>query len=241
MELPGALKAAVERELERIPLAELQRAAATLSQRYRAETRDGRLHLDADLAVKAYLATRLPATYAAVRTSFAAVAEALPDFAPADLLDIGAGPGTALWAAADCWASLRSARLLEASAEARSIGQQLSRHLPGVGASWQSANVSIDGGGGGWGQIEKADLVTVAYVLDELDPKIIPPLVSRLWSLATTLVVVEPGHARRLAQNPGRAPAIDPGWRGHPCTLPSCTTLPASRTRLVSFRPACCS
>jgi ribosomal protein RSM22 (predicted rRNA methylase) len=188
MELPGALKAAVERELERIPLAELQRAAATLSQRYRAETRDGRLHLDADLAVKAYLATRLPATYAAVRTSFAAVAEALPDFAPADLLDIGAGPGTALWAAADCWASLRSARLLEASAEARSIGQQLSRHLPGVGASWQSANVSID-----VGQIEKADLVTVAYVLDELDPKIIPPLVSRLWSLATTLVVVEPG------------------------------------------------
>jgi ribosomal protein RSM22 (predicted rRNA methylase) len=78
--------------------------------------------------------------------------------------------------------------LLEASAEARSIGQQLSRHLPGVGASWQSANVSID-----VGQIEKADLVTVAYVLDELDPKIIPPLVSRLWSLATTLVVVEPG------------------------------------------------
>ncbi|MGE0284147.1 MAG: small ribosomal subunit Rsm22 family protein [Rhizobiaceae bacterium] len=188
MELPGALKAAVERELERTPLGDLQRAAATLSQRYRAETRDGRMHLDADLAVKAYLATRLPATYAAVRSSLEAVAEALPDFAPITLLDVGAGPGTALWAVADCWASLRSARLLEASMEARTVGAQLSKQLPSIQADWQSADVSL-----GVDQIDHADLVTMAYVLDELDPKSIPPLVSRLWSLATTLIIVEPG------------------------------------------------
>lgn len=188
MELPGALKAAVERELERIPLADLQRAAAALSQRYRAETRDGRLHLDADLAVKAYLATRLPATFAAVRTSLEAVAEALPDFSPASLLDIGAGPGTALWAAADCWPSLGAAHMLEASLEARRVGAQLSKQLPGIHTDWKSADVSIN-----VGEIEQADLVTMAYVLDELEPNAIPALISRLWSLATTLVVVEPG------------------------------------------------
>lgn len=188
MELPAALKAAVERELERIPLADLQRAASTLSQRYRAETRDGRLHLDAELAIKAYLAARLPATYAAVRSSLEAVAEALPDFSPLTLLDVGAGPGTALWAAADCWASLNAARLLEASAHARTVGAHLSTQLAGIQTDWQSADLSR-----GIADIEQADLVTIAYVLDELDPTTILPVVSRLWSLATTLVVVEPG------------------------------------------------
>ena len=38
------------------------------------------------------------------------------------------------------------------------------------------------------------DLVTLAYVLDELDPAARDPLVDRLWSLtADTLLIVEPG------------------------------------------------
>lgn len=188
MELPGALKAAVERELERIPLADLQWAATTLSQRYRAETRDGRLHLDAELAVKAYLAVRLPATYAATRASFASVADALPDFAPTTLLDVGAGPGTALWAAADCWPSLGSAHLLEASAVARGTGVRLSEQLAGIRTVWQAADICA-----GFGAIPRADLATMAYVLDELDTTAVPPVISRLWSLATTLIVIEPG------------------------------------------------
>ncbi len=234
MELPGALKAAVERELEGIPLAALQRAAATLSQRYRAETRDGRLHLDAELPVKAYLATRLPATYAAVRTSFEAVAEAVPDFAPSRMLDVGAGPGTALWAAADCWSSVGSAHMLEASNEARTIGARLSEQLPGIEADWRSADVST-----GFERVEKADLVTMAYVLDELDPGTIPSLISHLWSLATTLIIVEPGTPagwRRILKV--RQQLIDAGAHiAAPC--PHLETLPTRSARLVSLRPAC--
>ena len=93
MELPPALRQAVDKALEGVPLAELKRAADLLSRRYRDEVRDGRLHLSDHLAAQAYLATRLPATYAAIRASLAAVAEMRPDFAPASLLDIGAGPG----------------------------------------------------------------------------------------------------------------------------------------------------
>jgi ribosomal protein RSM22 (predicted rRNA methylase) len=189
MELPAPLRAAVDRALEGIPLAELQRAAGILSSRYRAELRDGRLHLDGDLAIKAYLATRLPATYAAVRTSLEAAAETLADFAPASLLDIGSGPGTALWAARDCWPSLTKARLVEASDAARKTGSALSDHLPGVTTDWVSGNAakSLDGS-------LPADLVTMAYVLDELDPPTIAPLIERLWSLTQTLlVIVEPG------------------------------------------------
>src|SRR5436309_667858 len=81
-------------------------AAQPLSQRYRSETRDGHFHLADDLAARAYLATRLPATYAAVRASMDAVADVRPDFTPRTMLDIGAGPGSALWAAAGRWPSV---------------------------------------------------------------------------------------------------------------------------------------
>ncbi|TIL97946.1 MAG: methyltransferase type 11, partial [Mesorhizobium sp.] len=73
MELPASLRQGVERLLENVPLAVIKQAAKTLSDRYRAELRDGRLHMAEDLAVKAYLATRLPATYAAIRASLDAL------------------------------------------------------------------------------------------------------------------------------------------------------------------------
>src|SRR5688500_6825713 len=109
MELPAALSVAVDRALEGVALAELSAAASRLSQRYRAELRDGRFHVADDRAVQAYLATRLPATYAAISSCLEAVAERRPDFAPAGLLDAGAGPGTALWAATETWPELAAA------------------------------------------------------------------------------------------------------------------------------------
>jgi len=189
VELPAPLRLAVDRALERVPLADLQRAAATLSARYRAELRDGRLHLSEALAVKAYLAARLPATYAAVRSAFAMVAEVRPDFSPASLLDLGAGPGTVLWSAADCWPGLDEATLVEASAAARDAGAELAGGLAVPTIRWLDGDVVRAGGA-----LPGADLVTLSYVLDELDPASIAPLVERMWALARDmLVVVEPG------------------------------------------------
>lgn len=125
MELPIPLRQGVERLLEKVPLPTLKQAAKTLSDRYRAELRDGRLHMAEQMAVKAYLATRLPATYAAVRAGLDALSEARPDYAPKTLLDIGAGPGTVLWAALDIWPDLQQAVLIEASAAVRRVGEAL--------------------------------------------------------------------------------------------------------------------
>ncbi|RWD64022.1 MAG: methyltransferase type 11, partial [Mesorhizobium sp.] len=116
MELPAPLRQGVDSLLEKVPLPALKQAAKTLSERYRAELRDGRLHMAEDMAVKAYLATRLPATYAAVRACADALTEARPDFKPKSLLDIGAGPGTMLWATADAWPELQQAALASTSA-----------------------------------------------------------------------------------------------------------------------------
>ena len=189
MELPAELRQAVEQLLDKVPLATLKQASRTLSDRYRAEVRDGRLHMGDEIAAKAYLATRLPATYAAVRTSLEALTEARPDFTPRTMLDIGAGPGTVLWAATDLWPSIGSATLFEASSAARKVGQTLAAGIDTPQIRWLAGDVTVD-----LPDMQAADLVTMAYVMDEITPASLPRLVERLWQLTTdTLIVIEPG------------------------------------------------
>jgi ribosomal protein RSM22 (predicted rRNA methylase) len=188
MELPPLLRHAVERALNGRKLADLAAAAAALSQRYRQERHDGRFHIASEDDALAYLAVRLPATYAAVRASFAAIEQARPDFAPRTALDVGAGPGTALWAAADCWPELADA-LLEASPVFQAWGMELAREADLPRVNWLMADLASDA-------IDDAprDLVTLAYVLNELAPEVRHQVVERLWRLtADTLVIVEPG------------------------------------------------
>lgn len=188
MELPAPLRQAVDRMLEGEPIEKLARAGERLSDRYRREVRDGRLHIDDGLAAKAYLATRLPATFAAVRAAMEMVAEASPDFSPISLSDFGAGPGTALWAAADCWPTLQTASMVEASAAIRSVGERLSPSSS-VDCHWIEGDVTLKPP-----VLEPADLVTLCYVLDELPERSLHDVVERLWSLTGhTLVIVEPG------------------------------------------------
>jgi ribosomal protein RSM22 (predicted rRNA methylase) len=217
------LRQAVDRALSGIPLAELAATAAALSQRYRGERRDGAFHVGSNRDALAYLAVRLPATYAAVRASFAAVAEARPDFAPRTVLDVGAGPGTALWAAADCWPDLADALLVEASPAFRACGEALAAEAGLPRSTWRSADVARDAIDG-----EPRDLVMMAYVLNELAPEARPHVLDRLWqSTADTLVIIEPGTpagwqrilaARRQLIESG-AHVIAPCPHAHDCPL----------------------
>ena len=187
MQLPPSLRAAIDRELDGIALADLARASEALSQRYRAEVQDGRLHLADDAAARAYLTTRLPATFAAISAALAAVAEMRPDFGPRSALDAGAGPGTATWAATQQWDSLEDATLVEASPAIRAVGQRLGLPLPRVG--WRASRLDaalVD--------LSPSDLVLLAYVLDELPEAAREPLIGQLWTLTNdTLLIVEPG------------------------------------------------
>ncbi|WP_367716298.1 small ribosomal subunit Rsm22 family protein [Nitratireductor sp. GISD-1A_MAKvit] len=188
MELPAPLRQAVDAFLEGTPLSEIQDAARRLSERYRAETRDGALHVGDALAAKAYLATRLPATYAAIRQCLSETAARRRDLAPSRMLDVGAGPGTALWAARAEWPELDTATLVETSAAMRETGARLAEALP-VEARWHAASIED-----GLADIAPADLVTLCYVLDELAPAVRDTLIDRLWALTVdTLVIVEPG------------------------------------------------
>jgi ribosomal protein RSM22 (predicted rRNA methylase) len=188
MELPRLLRDAIDQALQGVSTVDLATAADKLSQRYRSETRDGRLHVSNDITARAYLAARMPATFAAIRAAMSAASELRPDFAPLSLLDVGAGPGTALWAAADCWPDIADAVLLEASGAMRTWGERLSQQSSVGTIAWQAGDATA------LADMTPRDLVTVGYVLSELAPAARGALVERLWPLtAGMLLIVEPG------------------------------------------------
>jgi ribosomal protein RSM22 (predicted rRNA methylase) len=224
------LRAAVDRALSGRRTADLAAAAAVLSERYRNERRDGRLHVESDDDALAYLAVRLPATYAALRASFAAIAEARPDFAPKTALDVGAGPGTALWAVADCWPALADALLVEASPAFRACGEALAHAATLPRTTWRTADAAAAAFDGA-----PRDLVTLAYVLNELAPEVRPALLRRLWQATTdTLVIVEPGTpagwqrivTARAALIEAGAHLLAPCPHAHACPLEQVSTPP---------------
>jgi ribosomal protein RSM22 (predicted rRNA methylase) len=188
MELPAQLRQAVDSALAGVSVGDLTAAAKALSQRYRDEVRDGRLHISSERIALAYIATRMPATYAAIHAALSALAAQQPDFAPRSLLDVGAGPGTVMWAAADIWPEIEAVMLVETSPAIRSLGERLAANSSLARISWRAADLRS-----GLPEAQH-DLVTLAYVLDELAPKDRGALIERLWSLSRqALLIVEPG------------------------------------------------
>lgn len=188
MNFPLALREAAEQAAEGVALSQLTRAVEVLSGRYREEVLDGTWHVSGDLAARAYVLVRLPATFGAVAAAMAEVARIRPDLAPESLLDVGAGPGTACWAASRTWPSLAQALLLEGSPHMREWGEKLAQASV-IEAQWLSADVTR-----GLPDTGNHDLVTLAYVLNELPPAKRAELVEQLWERTRdTLLIVEPG------------------------------------------------
>src|SRR6202171_6422007 len=97
-DLPAELKAALDARLQGLSRIDAAGRAALISQNYRDGGGSGAITSEADAL--AYALVRMPATYAAATASLNALREITPHFAPASLLDVGAGPGTAAWVAA---------------------------------------------------------------------------------------------------------------------------------------------
>ncbi|MFL5259155.1 MAG: small ribosomal subunit Rsm22 family protein [Hyphomicrobiales bacterium] len=188
MQLPPPLRAAVDQAVAGLVREELNRAADRLSLRYRAEIQDGAAHIHDEASALAYAVARLPATFAAIRRALAEAA-ARSDASPATMLDAGAGPGTSLWAAVETWPSLAEAVMIEQSPSALALGQRLSTGLASVSTAWIGVDVTR-----GFDEFGPRDLVTLCYVLNEIEPGKRQALVDRLWQLAREiLVIVEPG------------------------------------------------
>src|SRR5213078_173371 len=124
-DLPAELKAALNARLQGLSRNDTAERASLISQTYRDGGGSSAIRSEADAL--AYALARMPATYAAVGASLNALREIRPDFAPTSLLDVGAGPGTATWAAAEAFASLRDFTLLDANDALRELALDLTR------------------------------------------------------------------------------------------------------------------
>jgi ribosomal protein RSM22 (predicted rRNA methylase) len=206
MQLPPALTTAVAALLDGVSRKDLARRARAMSAAYR----DGRSSsgIAGELDVAAYLTARMPATFAVAAAVFARLSEVLPDFAPASLLDVGAGPGTASFAAREQWPSLAAVTLVEHNAAFRAVAARL----------LSSARI-IAGDLGA--EKPKSDLVVASYVLAELPHAAAGATAKHLWeSAARALVLVEPGTPQGFARiRAARAALIEVGAHiAAPCT-----------------------
>ena len=188
-DLPGRLRAALEARLEGVSRRDLAARADKVSRAYRGGAGSAGVVLGADDAL-AYALARLPATYAADMAAFAAAAEACPDFAPRTLLDAGAGPGTASWAAVETWTSLERATLLDASPPFLALARELAAAGEPVLADAGFRRADLTGAEA----LPAAELVVASYALAEIAPAAQGALVERLWAACEgLLVLVEPG------------------------------------------------
>jgi len=192
MDLPNSLRLALAHELANVPQKQVAEAVANLSVRYRNRqpTSTGAF-LRSPSDILAYAAVRFPATFAALYAVLSAVQAQKPDWQPRTLLDAGAGPGTAMWAASELWPQLEQVILLEREEAMIAFGKQLATHARSEAlrsARWRNVDLL-----GKWESTPCA-LVTTSYVLGELAATKHEDFIEKLWSLTTdTLVIIEPG------------------------------------------------
>jgi ribosomal protein RSM22 (predicted rRNA methylase) len=186
--LPFELKAALDARLQGFSRTDAAERAARISDAYRSGGNSFTIRNDADAL--AYALARMPATFAAITASLNALAEIRPDYAPQSLLDVGAGPGTAAWAAIQAWPSLNHFSLLDANSALRKLALELARessHLRETDYRLGDARAAL-------AQADTADLVIASYVIGEMNEAEQQALAELMWSKTRdTLVVIEPG------------------------------------------------
>jgi ribosomal protein RSM22 (predicted rRNA methylase) len=197
-DLPAELKAALDAKLHGVSRNDAAERAALISTTYRDGGNSGAIRSETDAL--AYALARMPATYAAVTASLNALREINPGFAPTSLLDVGAGPGTASWVAAEAFSSLKVFTLLDANSALRTLALDLSHdsaRLKKMSYQRGDARAAL-------AAAEAADLVVASYVIAELGEMERSALAELMWAKTRdTLLIVEPGtpagYARIIA------------------------------------------
>ncbi len=223
MALPEALQTGIDELTAGLKPRELERSARTLSDAYRTGGPPAVRAARTAGEVTAYLATRAPATYAAVAEVFRRICLERPEWEPVSVLDLGAGPGVAAWAAVETWSGIATVRLVEAEPEMVRVGKSLAVHGSDAlrAAAWTVGDAAA--------AEPHADLVIASYLIGELQPTVVDGFTRHAWRLtADTLVIVEPGTtagyervlAARTAVIEAGGTTLAPCPHDTPCPLP---------------------
>jgi ribosomal protein RSM22 (predicted rRNA methylase) len=207
MQLPPALRRSIGQELAACDGATLRAAAARLSLGYRQVAESAGTSnaapslrqslfnaLSTDELRAAYLAVRVPATFAAVSTALGWTREACIEESGNELrsvLDLGSGPGSALWAAMHVFPALETATAIERDPRIIEMARRLGSHTEYRAlreAVWLERDLTATLPEGAW------DLVVCSYALNELGEAQRDGFIRQAWArTAKLLVIVEPG------------------------------------------------
>jgi len=199
MRLPAALLDALQRETARIERRKLAHATAQLTESYKAAGFSAPV-IATEAQRAAYLAVRLPATYAAARRVLAELRQRAPQASQdpqvkiGSMLDLGAGPATALFAAVEEFPQLQKATLLESDPAWIALGKRMAAEsgLPAVSeVQWIQADLRSGL------SCEPHDLVMISYALGELPQATAEAVLRKAWGCTRKfLAIVEPGTRR---------------------------------------------
>lgn len=198
MRLPDAIERAIDVEASGVQGKALARAAESLSARYR--ERPGEPSPIStpltDIERLAYVVVRAPATFAAVSAVLGELRQRAPDLRVGSLLDLGAGPGAATWAALAERDHLERATLIERDRGFIDLGKRLCDRQE---IEWLTADLDQPAASVPW---PAHDLVILSYALGELPDR--RGVVERAWNATrVALIVIEPGtpfHFARLLE-----------------------------------------
>ncbi len=183
--LPDPLARAIAAESDRLPIDDLIHAAQRLSAAYRRKTGDLPVHLS-DAERTAYVAMRMPATYAALYVALKQMSHAVDVASVRTCLDVGAGPGTASLATRGLFPSVSKYSQLERDPGWSGIAERLSQSMD-IQPSRKVGDLASS-------LISGHDLVVAAYTLNESSETSLEAAIRALWDATlSVLVVVEPG------------------------------------------------
>jgi len=193
-DLPSDLKAVLARLAEGMSRKAIAERAAAQSRIYRAGGGSHGIATAAD--VLAYAFARLPATYAAAAAVFNAMRETLPIFQPRTMLDVGAGPGTAAFAAVQAFETLADIRLIDANPFLRDLALSLMAEADSEALRQVVDQQSYRQGDALMllAEARPADLVVASYTAGELADSELARFTQLLWAATVgALVIIEPG------------------------------------------------
>lgn len=188
--LPPSVIQKLGKLLDFFPLDRLQEACKSLSQAYQEDQNSKNLFQD-PLLRAAYLATRLPATFACLKS----VLMALDDSSYKSLLDLGAGPSTAMGVLNNLGYRFEEVINYEQNEALFQEGHSLWDFPREFSSSHTLKTEALTSSS----TLPKADLIIMNFFLGELGRSIENKLLEAAWAACEkTLVIVEPGTPGRF-------------------------------------------
>lgn len=189
MDLPIELRNEIESRINNKDIKELINNTKKLSEKYRKDSGNSKRLLTTNNEATAYSLFRMPATFGAVYKTLEHTFKLIDD-KMYSMLDIGAGTGSASWAANELL-DLDNVTCLERENAMFELGRDLVKvsSIESLkNSKWVKKDLVED-------EIkEKADLVIVSYVLNEMKKEDRFKVLEKIWNQTEkVLVILEPG------------------------------------------------